>query len=145
MHEDAVNGQLVCYECGYCEPMLISDHPTYVDLQHATVVTKSVHKPAQYVKALVRKFGIDSKLEPQLLRRYQAVIFWSDRFKPPGRKSLPNYRKCDVASVVVTAKATSHLFPVLQPSRYIGCCCSWANPQKPLRSSYPGVKRSEIN
>ena len=42
---------------------------------------------------LMRKFKIDETLIPELTLRYKAVKFWSERNKPDGRKSLPNYRK----------------------------------------------------
>lgn len=101
LHEDMLNGQMVCHECGYTERLLISDAPEFVCLTHSSLVTKSQHKPCVYVKQLVRKYGIDSKLEPELLRRYQAIIYWSDRNKPAGRKSLPNYRKSNENVVAI--------------------------------------------
>jgi hypothetical protein len=61
-----------------------------VDWGQSSMVSKSVHKPATYVKNLVRKYGIDSSIEDELLRRYQAVMYWSQRNRPEGRKSLPS-------------------------------------------------------
>ena len=91
MHEDLQNGNLVCYSCGITEQMLVPDAPEYVDLQHATVITRSQHKPMAYVKQLIRRFGItDYHLECSLLQLYNAVIFWSLKHKPDARKSLPN-------------------------------------------------------
>lgn len=93
MTEDIPNGIIVCTCCGICETLLIPDRADYrdVDWSHVSMATKSQHKPSAYVKNLVRKYGIDSKIEDELLHRYQSVLYWSERHKPAGRKSMPSY------------------------------------------------------
>ena len=102
MHEDLTEGIIVCHDCGVCETMLISDELDYrdVDWNQSSMITKSQHKPIQYIKNIIRKFDIDYTLENTLLQRYQAVIYWSERLKPDDRKSLPSYRKCLKSNVV---------------------------------------------
>lgn len=90
MHEDLQNGNIVCYDCGVTERMLMPDAPEHVDLQHASMVTRSQHKPMAYVKQLIRGYGVSCDIEAALLQSYLAVVFWSERHKPDARKSLPN-------------------------------------------------------
>lgn len=92
MHEDIQNGQMVCYECGLTDRLMMSTNPDYRDmeLQQSSIIAKSQHKPAAYIKNIVRKYNIDSSIEPELLRMYNAVIFHSNRTKPKDRKSLPS-------------------------------------------------------
>lgn len=90
MAEDAANGQLVCIGCGLSQTLLHSTYPDHHDMEHATHVKRSQHKPSAYVMMLIRKFDIATQLQPELEARYRAVIFWCRRIRPPNRKSMPN-------------------------------------------------------
>ncbi|KAL0043325.1 hypothetical protein WJX79_001581 [Trebouxia sp. C0005] len=91
--EDRASGDLICQECGLCERLLIPDDVEYMDVDwtRISLTTKSQHVPAKYMLDLIRRFGIDERLVPELTVRYKAVKYWSERNKPAWRKSLPNY------------------------------------------------------
>ena len=93
--EDRASGDLVCQECGFCERLLIPEDVDYMDVDwtRISLTTKSQHVPQKYMLDLIRRFGIDERLVPELTVRYKAIQYWSERNKPTGRKSLPNYRK----------------------------------------------------
>ena len=95
VHEDRSTGDLVCRECGLCERLLVSDDVDYADVDwtRISLATKSQHVPVKYFTDLVRKFEVSEVLVPELVRRFKAVKFHSERNKPDGRKSLPSYRK----------------------------------------------------
>ena len=94
-HEDRASGDIVCTDCGLCERLIIQEDTSYLDVDWSriSVTTKSQHVPERYMLDLMRKLKIDETLIPELTLRYKAVKFWSERNKPDGRKSLPNYRK----------------------------------------------------
>lgn len=93
MIEDSPDGQYVCTDCGLCERMLVADHSGYdaVDWQRCTVTTKSEHVPLTYCANLIKRLNIDTSITDELLRMYKAVLFWSQRNLPEGRKSNPSY------------------------------------------------------
>jgi len=72
--------------------MLIADHSGYdaVEWQRCTVTTKSEHVPITYCANLLRKYDIDTTIVDELLRMYKAILFWSRRNLPEGRKSMPS-------------------------------------------------------
>ena len=92
LREDLCNGIMVCHDCGITERILVSENPSYLDVDWhgSSMITKSQHVPIKYLLDLVKKFGISFDVVPELTNRYKAIIFWSDRNKPDGRKSLPN-------------------------------------------------------
>ena len=93
MLENKTDGIHVCTQCGICEHMLVPEGFDYADVDWtgSTVVHKSQHVPLKYALDIMRKFGIDEALVPVIESRIKAVIFWADRTKPDGRKSLPSY------------------------------------------------------
>jgi len=94
-HEDRASGDNVCTDCGLCERLIIQEDTCNLDVDWSriSVTTKSQHVPERYMLDLMRKFNIDETLIPELTLRYKAVKYWSERNKPDGRKSLPNYRE----------------------------------------------------
>lgn len=129
--EDRASGDLICQECGLCERLLIPDDVEYMDVDwtRISLTTKSQHVPAKYMLDLIRRFGIDERLVPELTLRYKAVKYWSERNKPAGRKSLPNYRKrYDVAPAGVTTllliSTYLSLLIFVQLTHFIACSCN---------------------
>ena len=90
--EDLPNGIMVCHNCGLTERILMGSNPSYLDVDWhgASMVTRSQHVPIKYFLELLKRFDIRQDLTEELTQQYTAVIFWSKKFKPEGRKSLPN-------------------------------------------------------
>jgi len=87
---DEAEGQLVCTACGLCERQILRDFHSYddVDWQQQTVVSKSEHVPITYCINLMKKYNL--QVTEELIARYKAVLFWSERCQPAGRKSYPS-------------------------------------------------------